>query len=365
MAKRDYYEILGVQKSVTEAEVKSAYRKLALKFHPDRNPGNKEAEDMFKEASEAYEVLSDQQKRATYDRFGHQGLSGQGFSGFQDVNDVFSNFGSIFEEFFGFSSGGGGGGARRGADLRYDLSIDFEESVFGTEREISFERAASCKKCNGSGCKPGTSKKTCGTCGGVGQVRRSQGFFSVATTCPTCRGAGQSIADPCRECDGEGLVVETKKMPVKIPAGVEEGIRLRVTGEGNAGSAGAGDLYVMLHVRESQNYRREGHNLIKLQELSLAQATLGAKLKIASLDNEHTLTIPPGTQFGDRITIAGAGVPKLRGIGRGDLIIELNIIVPKKLSKAQREAMEKFAEASGDEPVSGQGFFQKIFNSES
>lgn len=362
MSKRDFYEVLSVDRQADEAAIKAAYRKLALKYHPDRNPGNKEAEEAFKEASEAYEVLSDQQKRAVYDRYGHAGLGGQG--GFQDVNDVFSSFGSIFEEFFGFSGGGGGGRARRGPDLRYDLSIDFEESIFGTEREISFERTAVCGTCEGSCAKPGTGKKTCGTCGGHGQVRRSQGFFSVATTCPTCRGAGQSIADPCRKCDGEGVVVESKKMPIKIPAGVEDGVRLRVSGEGGAGSGGSGDLYVMLHVRENKNYRREGHNLIKAEPISIAQAALGAKIKVQSLDNEHNVTIPAGTQFGDHLTIPGAGVPKLRGVGRGDLILEFHVVVPKKLSKPQRDALEKFAELYGDEPPPTAGFFQRFFHGE-
>lgn len=371
MAKRDYYEVLGVTKNAEAGDIKSAYRKLALKHHPDRNPGDKNAEELFKEASEAYEVLSDEQKRATYDRFGHQGLNSQGFGGFSDVNDIFSSFGSIFEEFFGFSGGNGGGGShrpRRGADLRYDLSIEFEEGVFGTEREITYERTAPCKQCDASGCKPGTGKKTCQTCGGVGQVRRNQGFFSVATTCPSCRGQGVSITDPCKGCSGIGFVQDTKKLTVKIPGGVDDGVRLRVTGEGDAGLNGgpAGDLYVLLYVKESQRFQREGTTLILRQPIGIAQASLGGKIKIQTLDDEHTIQIPVGTQHGDKVTLQGAGVPKLKGMGRGDMIVEFNIVVPKKLNKQQKELLEKFAELYEEDvshAASG-GFFQKIFNGE-
>lgn len=360
--KRDYYEVLEVNRSANTAEIKSAYRKMALKFHPDRNPGDVEAEKKFKEASEAYEVLSDEKKRSVYDRYGHSGLSGQGFSGFNDVNDIFSSFGSIFEEFFGF---GGGGGKRpqRGSDLRYDLSIEFEEGVFGTEKEIEFQRTAPCGTCDGSGARPGTSPKPCQTCGGVGQVRRNQGFFAVATACPTCRGVGTVITDPCGECRGGGVVAQKKKLTVKVPGGVDEGVRLRVAGEGDAGINGgpAGDLYVVLYVQESKKFERDGTNLIFKQPLGIAQAALGCKLKVATLEDEREINVPSGTQHGDTFIIPGAGVPKLRGLGRGDLIIQYEVKVPKKLNKEQREALEKFAGLLGEATGGGAGFFQRVF----
>jgi molecular chaperone DnaJ len=362
--KRDYYEILSVERTCTDGDVKASYRKMALKYHPDRNPGDKEAEERFKEASEAYEVLSDPQKRATYDRFGHQGLSGQGFSGFQDVGDIFSSFGSIFEEFFGFQGGPGGGRgrARRGADLRYDLVIEFEEAVFGTEKELEFERATTCATCNGDRAEAG-GKQTCKTCGGVGQVRRSQGFFAVQTACPTCRGEGEQITKPCKGCAGRGVTMERKKISVKVPQGVDTGLRLRVGGEGEAGAGGgpAGDLYVVLHVKESKDFERDGEDLILTRRVGIAQAALGCKLSIPTLDGEKSLDVPAGVQHGHRLTLAGAGVPHLRGVGRGDLHVQIEIAVPKKLTKEQRELLEKFAQVSGEEAAHGGGFFQKIF----
>jgi molecular chaperone DnaJ len=365
VSKRDYYEVLGVGRSASADELKKAYRKLALQFHPDRNQGDKSAEEKFKEASEAYEVLSDEQKRATYDRFGHQGLSGQGFSGFTDINDVFSSFGSIFEDFFGFSSSGGSRRARRGADLRYDLKLEFEEAVFGVEREIEFEKAVQCEICEGSGAKPGTSKKSCGTCGGAGQVRRSQGFFSVATTCPTCQGQGQIVSDPCKECRGNGAKVVLKKRTINIPAGVEDGVRLRIGGEGEMGGNGgpAGDLYIILHIAESDRFVREGNHLIVRQQISIAQAALGCKLEIETLEDKKAVDVPPGTQPGDKLVLSGCGVPHLKGVGRGDLIVVMDVIVPKKLNKEQIALLKKYAEISGEEVGNGaQGIFGKIFD---
>jgi molecular chaperone DnaJ len=370
--KRDYYEVLGVTRTAMEVEIKSAYRQAALKYHPDRNPGSQEAEVKFKEASEAYEVLSDQSKRSTYDRFGHQGLSGQGFQGFQDVGDIFSSFGSIFEEFFGFSGGQAGsrgrGGARRGADLRYDLAISFEEAVFGADHELEFERAAECEGCHGTRAEEG-GKSTCSTCGGVGQVRRSQGFFSIQTACPTCRGEGEMITKPCTKCRGKGLKMERKSISVKIPAGVDTGLRLRVAGEGEGGTGGgpAGDLYVVLHVKESDRFERDGNDLITRHAIGIAQAALGCKVKIPTLDDDgkgvQTVEVPAGVQHGHRLAIPNAGVPHLKGVGRGDLIVEFEVVVPKKLSKEQRELLEKFADVSGEEVGGAHGgsFFQKIF----
>ncbi|MBM4253899.1 MAG: molecular chaperone DnaJ [Deltaproteobacteria bacterium] len=363
--KRDYYEILSVERTCTEVEIKAAYRKAALKYHPDRNPGDQEAEIRFKEASEAYEVLSDGQKRATYDRFGHAGLSGQGFQGFQDVGDVFSSFGSIFEEFFGFSGGGrpGGGRGRRGADLRYDLTIEFEDAVRGIEKELEFERANECDACHGSRAEEG-GKQTCRTCGGVGQVRRSQGFFAIQTACPACRGEGETITKPCKPCGGRGVQMEKKKLSVKIPAGVDTGLRLRVGGEGESGSGGApsGDLYVVLHVKESKLYERDEDDLVLRRGIGMAQAALGSKLIIPTLDGDKTIDVPAGVQHGHRITIPGAGVPHLKGIGRGDLHVQFEVVVPRKLSKEQKELLERFAQISGEDAGGhGSGFFQKIF----
>lgn len=364
-SKRDYYEVLGVERTCTEVELKSAYRKAALKYHPDRNPGDQEAELRFKECSEAYEVLTDAQKRATYDRFGHAGLSGQGFQGFSDVGDIFSSFGSIFEEFFGMSGGRGTGGrGRRGADLRYDLAIEFEEAVFGAEKDLEFERAAECGVCHGSRAEAG-GKTTCRTCGGVGQVRRSQGFFSVQTACPTCRGEGEQVTKPCKGCSGKGVVMDRKKISVKIPAGVDTGLRLRVSGEGEGGAGGApsGDLYVVLHVKESKTFERDGSDVILTRAIGIAQAALGCKITVPTLEGERQIEVPAGVQHGHRVTLAGAGVPELKGIGRGDLHVQLEVAVPKKLSKEQRELLEKFAEISGEEAAhgAGGGFFGKIF----
>lgn len=367
MSKVDYYEVLSVTAESSDAEIKAAYRKCALKFHPDRNPGDKEAEKKFKEASEAYEVLSDKEKKAVYDRYGHAGLSGQGHQGFHDVNDVFSSFGNIFEDFFGFSGGGGSRGSRvrRGADLKYDMKLDFKEAVFGIEKDIEFDRETECGTCDGSGAKPGTERVSCQMCGGAGQVRRNQGFFSVAVTCPACKGEGSTVKDPCTSCHGSGKETEHKTISVKVPAGVDTGLRLRVSGEGEAGSNGgpSGDLYVILHVQDSKEYHRDGIDIIYEQPISMAQAALGCKLKVETLDGEEEIEVPAGTQFGDRVTLPSLGVPHIRGVGRGDFIVELNVVVPKKLNKEQRELLEKFAEITG-EPVKHKsgGFFHRIFD---
>lgn len=368
MAKRDYYEVLGVIKTASVTEIKGAYRKAAMAHHPDRNPGNKEAEEKFKECSEAYEVLSSEEKRRVYDQFGHQGLSGQGFQGFRDVEDVFSSFGSIFEDFFGFGGQQGGrgrGGVRRGADLRYDMQITFEEAVKGVQKDIEFERAGSCKTCSGSGAKPGTKRTSCKTCGGAGQVRRNQGFFSLATTCPSCGGEGTTVSDPCTSCKGRGAVLEKKNLNIKIPAGVETGLRLRVAGEGEGGAAGgpAGDLYVILHVEESDIFQREENDLIVNIHIGIAQAALGCKVKVPTLDGDKSVDLPAGAQPGQRITLPGLGVPSVRGIGKGDLHIDVNVVVPKRLSKEQKEILQKYAEVSREETGDGgSGFFQKIFS---
>lgn len=366
MQKQDYYETLGVQRTASAGELKSAYRKLALKYHPDRNPGDKEAEDKFKAASEAFEVLSDEQKRQIYDRYGHAGLSGQGYHGPRDVGDIFSSFGSIFEDFFGFS-GGGRSAARRGADLRYDLRIDFEEAVFGVEKTIEFNKLISCGDCQGSGCAPGTSPTSCDGCGGAGQVHRSQGFFTVAMTCSQCSGEGKVIKTPCRKCHGQGQVEDKRSLEVKVPPGVDSGVRLRVSGEGESGSRGgpAGDLYVILDVNDSKEFQREGVDLILERPIGFAQAALGCELTVPTLEEPQTIRVEPGTQHGHRIIIPGAGVPHLRGVGRGDLFVELHLVVPKRLSKEQKELLQQYSELAGEaidtsKKDSG-GFFQKLF----
>ena len=364
MAKRDYYEVLGVAQNASESDIKSAYRKLAMKYHPDRNPDDSSAEDKFKEASEAYEVLSDNDKRGRYDRFGHQGVNSQGF---QDVNDIFSSFGSIFEDFFGFSgaAGGGRGRVRRGSDLRYDMAIEFDEAVFGVEREVELERPVRCDTCEGSGAKPGSGRTTCRTCGGVGQINRAQGFFAIRTACHVCGGEGSIVEKPCSDCRGQGRLNKKRKLNVKVPAGVDSGVRLRLSGEGEPGPAGgpSGDLYVVLHVKESDRFVRDGLDLIMEQPIGIAQASLGCKLKIKTLDAEKEIEIPAGSQSGERITLAGAGVPHLKCVGRGDLHVELRVVVPKKLSKEQRELLQKYAEISKeDTTVGSSGFFHKIFH---
>ena len=363
MSKQDYYEVLSIGKNASASEIKAAYRKAALKFHPDRNPGDKEAEESFKAVSEAYEVLSDEKKRQIYDQFGHQGLSGHGYSGPRDASDIFSQFGSIFEDFFGFS-GGGGTRARRGADLRYDLELEFKEAIFGIEKEIEFDRETGCKPCNGSGADSGSETITCKTCNGAGQVRRNQGFFTVATTCPSCRGEGSTIKNPCQACSGKGRSYERKKISVKVPAGVDTGLKLRVSHEGEAGSHGgpAGDLYVVLHVKESEQFERDGVDIILTQPVSFAHAALGGKMEVPTLEKSEVVTVPAGAQYGQRITIPGAGVPQIRGVGRGDFIVELQITVPKKLTKEQKELLIKFEELSGNKSrKTDQSFFQRIF----
>ncbi len=362
--KQDYYELLGVAKQAGEGDIKKAYRQQAMKWHPDRNPGDAHAEEMFKAVSEAYEVLSDGQKRQIYDRFGHEGLSGRGYGGARNTSDIFSQFGSIFEDFFGFSSQGGSSRARQGADLRYDLELEFQEAVFGVEREIEFEREHQCETCDGDGSQPGSAPATCRSCHGTGQMTKNQGFFSIAVTCSTCGGAGKVIKNPCQKCRGSGRVGKKKKLSVKVPAGVDSGLKLRVSREGEGGYNGgpSGDLYVVLVVKDSPDYIRDGVDIIYTQAISFAQAALGCKLSVNTLEGPEEVTIQPGSQHGHRISIAAKGVPHLRGVGRGDFIVELSIAVPRKLNKEQRELLERFAKLSGEETSkSGSGFFQKIF----
>ncbi len=348
--KRDYYEILGVDRSANAEELKKKYRKLALKFHPDRNPGNKEAEDHFKEAAEAYDVLTDAKKRQIYDQYGHQGLEGSGGSRAGGFDDIFSNFGDIFEDFFGMGGGGGGGRGRgrsrvqRGADLRYDLTIEFEEAAFGTEKEITLEKHQTCPTCNGNGCKPGTQPEICHLCNGTGQHTQSQGFFTVRSTCPACHGQGKAIKNPCPECRGQGQVAISKTVSLKIPAGVDTDSRLRLTNEGEASPNGGpnGDLYVFISVRPHKHFQRNDTDIICLVEISFTQAALGASITIPTLDGETSLKIPAGTQYAETFRFPGKGMPSLRGGRRGDQIIQVEITTPKKLSKKQEKLLREF-----------------------
>jgi molecular chaperone DnaJ len=346
--KRDYYEILGVQRGAADQEIKSAYRKLALQYHPDRNPNNPDAEEKFKEASEAYAVLADSEKRGVYDRFGHAGLGGSGAgAGFDGT--VFQDFNDIFGEFFGFSDIFGGGGGRRrtraqrGADLREDITLEFEEAAFGTETKVTYRRHESCESCQGSGSAQGKAPTSCRSCGGRGQVRYQQGFFSVARTCPSCQGAGSVISDPCPKCKGEGRNVQQKTIDAKVPAGVEDETRIRFSGLGEAGVHGGphGDLYVVLHVKEHPFFERRGNDLYCVVPISFTQAALGTEIQVPTLESEHALKIPEGTQSGTVLKIRGKGVPVLNGHGKGDLFVELRVQTPSKLSKRQRELLQE------------------------
>ena len=347
--KRDYYEILSVSRDASDQEIKSAYRKLALQYHPDRNPGNDEAEDRFKEAAEAYSILSDAQKRASYDRFGHAGVGGAASSGF-DPN-VFSDFSDILGDIFGFGDlfgGGRRGGARaqRGADLRYDLDLTFEEAAFGATTKIKVPRHETCAECNGGGAQKGSGPTTCQTCNGYGQVRFQQGFFSITRTCSQCHGTGQIIKNRCTVCHGEGRVVHEKTMELKIPAGVDNGSKLRVSGEGDAGGKGgpAGDLYVVLNVREHEFFDRREHDLYCHVPISFAQAALGTQLMIPTLEaGEEKLSVPPGTQTGSTFRIKGRGVSKRGGSARGDLFVTLDVVIPTKLNREQKDLLTKLA----------------------
>ncbi len=350
MVQKDYYDILSVAKSATGADIKSAYRKIALESHPDRNPDDPKAEKRFKEASEAYQVLSDPERRRIYDAYGHDGLKGQGYQGFSNFEDVFSSMGGIFEEFFNFGGGRRRSGPRRGADLRHDLELDFEEAVFGITKNIDIERYVTCERCHGSRMEPDTSAATCPTCGGTGQVRRNQGFFTLTTTCPHCRGAGQIIQHPCTECSGDGKVIDTSEVTVNIPAGVEDGNRLRVSGKGEVGdrSGPPGDLYIFLSVLPHDFFRRRDNDLVAELPLDFCQATLGAEVEVPTLDGTVKVKVPRGTQPGTAIKLSGKGVPYVQGYGRGDLVFLANVEIPRKLSKHQEELLREFSACTSD-----------------
>ena len=373
MAKRDYYEVLGVAREATEVQIKSAYRKLALKYHPDRNPGDKQAEDAFKEAAEAYAVLADAQKRSLYDRVGHAGVAGAGAGAgfdptiFADFGDIFSGLGDIF----GFGDIFGGrrrrGGPQRGSDLRYDLEITFDESAKGTEASIVIPRDEACETCKGSGAAAGTQPETCKQCRGTGQIRQQHGFLTVARPCSNCRGTGKTIAKPCPTCRGAGRISRERKLTVKIPAGIATGQQLRLNGEGEHGTAGGptGDLYVVVHVQEHPFFHREGDDLYCELPLGFPTLALGGTVKVPTLDGREDLNIPGGTQPGARFRIRGKGMPNVSGRGHGDLHVIARVDVPKKLSREQKQLLEQFARTMPNQPdvdTTGEGkpFFEKV-----
>jgi molecular chaperone DnaJ len=354
MGKRDYYEILGVSRQAGEEEIKKSYRQLALKYHPDRNPGNKEAEETFKEAAEAYEVLHDHQKRHLYDAYGHEGLRGTGFSGFRGFEDIFSSFGDIFQDFFSF--GGFSGqtrqrtAARPGDDLLVTLNLSFEEAVSGTEKEVEIDTFLGCARCSGSGAEPGTRETTCPACQGSGQVVQTQGFFRISTSCVRCQGTGRVLVSPCRECQGQGRLRQKKRVQVKVPAGVDSGTRLRLRGEGEGGYRGGagGDLYVRLEVTPHPQIERDGDNLYCKISISFLQAILGDTVEMPTLDGAKSLHIAPGTQPGAVVRFQGEGVPKLRGYGRGDLFVEVEVRIPKQITPRQEELLKEFTELESE-----------------
>ena len=360
--KRDYYEILGVQKNVSESELKKAYRQKALQYHPDKNQGNKESEEKFKEASEAYEVLKDPEKKNLYDRFGHEGLKGAGI-GFSGFEDAFSSFGDIFEDFFGFGERSRSRtAAHQGADLRYDMKISFLDAAFGKELDISIEKKVECSACNSTGAKPGTSPETCSHCHGVGQISTSQGFFSIQTTCPNCHGQGQTIKTPCKDCRGVGSVLRPKKINVKIPAGVDNGTRLRLQGEGEPGKFGGppGDLYVFLRVEPHDFFERNKYDIYCKIPISISQAVLGADIEIPTLNSSHKLRIPRSTQSGTIFQLEGAGIKHIKGYGRGNQIISVFVKTPSSLTKQQEELFRELAKISGEKVLEkSKGFFQR------
>ena len=375
-----YYELLGVSRDVSDSDLKKAYRKQAVKYHPDKNPGDEAAEAKFKEISEAYDVLKDGDKRAAYDRYGHaafkqggMGNPGGGMGGGMGGHDPFDIFreafgggggggGGIFDEFFGGGGGQSTGGASHGSDLRYDLEISLEEAAKGTEKEIKYRRPVTCKKCTGSGAEPGSKKVTCGTCRGSGQVTSNRGFISYRQVCPNCQGTGQTIEKPCSDCRGEGRVMDSSSVKVRIPAGVSTGSKLRSAGKGEAGQMGgqSGDLYIMIHVKEHELFERHDSDLFCEVPIKFTLAALGGSINVPTLFGKGSLKIPAGTQTGTTFRLKGQGIPALRGGRKGDLLIRVQVEVPTKLTSEQTAKLEDYAEACGDpaNPV-GESFAEK------
>ena len=366
---RDYYEILSVSRTSGDGEIKKAYRRLAMKYHPDRNPDDKEAENCFKECTEAYEVLSDGRKRQIYDAYGHDGLKSSGYNGPGSSDDIFSSFGDIFGDIFGF--GGGRARTRRGGpvqgnDLRFDLEITLMEAVRGVAKEIQLSRRETCWTCEGSGCRPGYSKETCHTCNGRGQVIRSQGFFQVSSTCPQCRGEGETITEPCHDCRGSGLLNKSKKVSIKIPAGVDTGAKMRLRDEGEGGRRGgaSGDLYVVIHVKRHEFFQRQGDAIYCNYPVSIVKAALGGTVEVPTVHGRKEIDIPEGSQSGQTFTLVGEGVPRLKGRGRGDMFVKLQVLTPRNLSEEQKEALRNFDALCPQNERHGEheGFFSKIYH---
>ena len=364
MAEVDFYELLQVERSADEKTIKSAYRRLAMECHPDRNPGCDMSEAKFKAISQAYDVLKDPQKRAAYDRYGHaafQNGGGGGQQGFDGFADIFEN---IFGEFMGHGRSSGRSSVQRGADLRYDLEISLEDAYHGTTEEIRVDVAARCETCEGTGAKPGTSARGCATCHGHGKVRAQQGFFVVERVCPTCHGRGEVISEPCRDCRGEGRVEKSKTLQVKIPRGVDEGTRIRMQGEGEAGARGGppGDLYIFLHVQRHALFQREGTTLFARAPISFSTAALGGSITVPGLDGQaHEIRIPPGIQPGKQLRQRGAGMPVLNGRGTGDMVVQIEVETPTKLTPRQKELLEEFrATETGEECPEASGFFARL-----
>lgn len=350
MTKNDYYEILNVDRTASDEEIKKSYRAIAMQCHPDRNPGNKKAEEKFKEAAEAYEVLSDRQKREIYDHYGHEGLNSTGFKGFNGFDDIFSHFSNIFDDVFGYGNvrGQSRSGASAGSDLRYDLKISFLDAAFGVTTSVKLEKLITCHKCHGNGAAPGSSPETCRTCKGRGQVIQSSGFFTISSTCPHCSGYGKFISKPCDNCRGTGKEQTTKTVQLKIPAGVETGSRLRLRGEGESGSLGGpdGDLYVFIHVEEHEFFTRSGDDIMCRVPISFVNAVLGGTIEVPTLHDKEKLKIPRGTQNGKTFRLKGKGIPHIRGFGHGDQIIEVAVQIPTSLSKKQEELLLEFEKLS-------------------
>ena len=366
MVETDYYQLLQVDRAADPATIKAAYRKLAMECHPDKHSGCKEQEAKFKAINEAYDCLKDPQKRAAYDRFGHAAFrNGGGNGGFNGAQD-FAGFADIFDSMFGdvFGKAARRGNVLRGSDLRYDLEISLEDAFAGRSVELNVDSTAPCEPCSGSGAKAGTSASSCRMCGGAGQVRARNGFFVVEQTCPQCRGLGETIADPCPSCRGEGRVEKRKTLTVDVPAGVDEGTRIRLAGEGEAGARGGppGDLYIFVHLKRHPIFSREGTTLFCRAPISFTTAALGGEIEVPGLDGEiHAIKIPAGTQSGKQVRQRGAGMPVLRGRGAGDMVIEIEVETPTRLSAKQRELLEAFrATETGDECPASRGFFQKI-----
>ncbi|EGU44876.1 molecular chaperone DnaJ [Vibrio splendidus] len=374
MSKRDFYEVLGVSRDASERDIKKAYKRLAMKFHPDRNQGDESAADKFKEVKVAYEILTDPQKKAAYDQYGHAAFEQGGMGGGGGFGGGQGDFGDIFGGVFGDIFGGGrrGGGqqrAQRGSDLRYNMELTLEEAVRGVSKEIEVPTLVECDTCDGSGAKKGSSAQTCGTCHGHGQVQMRQGFFAVQQTCPTCNGKGKIIKDPCNSCHGQGRKQKTKTLNVKIPAGVDTGDRIRLSGEGEAGEQGApaGDLYVQVHVKEHNIFERDGNNLYCEVPVSFSMAALGGEVEVPTLDGRVNLKVPEETQTGRMFRMRGKGVKGVRGGGVGDLIVKLVVETPVKLSSRQKELLREFEETCGGEAASkhkpkSEGFFSGVKN---